>query len=139
MLHTITNANFRDQAGVSCRKAVRNSLAFLTAGMVMGGVAQAQDKTPAPHQIVATNSIAATTWERDTEPTIEWGSRTRVSGLIVDLIKSHQTWLMLNPPSQARYLSAPIPAYLQPVQIPLTMNEKLEVSEPDFALFSISF
>ena len=139
MLHTIANANFPDQAGVSFKKAVRHTLALLTAGVVMSGVAQAQDKTPAPHQIVATNSIAAITLETKTEPTIEWGSRTRVSGLFVDLIKSHQTWLMLNPPSQTRDLSGPIPAYLQPIKAPLTMNETLEISEPDFAFFSFSF
>jgi len=136
-----TNAfdNFFDQKDSRLTKAARRSLKLFVVSAVMCGAAQAQDNAALIHQGVATNSTTHITLKTNTAPTLAWGSRTQVSGLIVDLIRPRQTWIMLKPSGPARDQSAPIPRYLLPVTAPLSMNDDLAVHEPGIALFHFSF
>lgn len=162
MLFTKPEDSFLDQATfprMKAARAVRNRLAWLTASVMIAGVSSAQDKVPLIAPMMASNSIAAPVLQTQaqlplnqaiatnvmasislpvpTEPTLTLGSGTRVSGLFVDLIKPQQSWVMLNPPKQARYWSEPIPRYLLPLTAPSSMDEK--PGEPDFALFRFDF
>lgn len=120
-------------------KGVRDNLALLVASLVMSGVVQAQDKSVLSHQGLVTNSIAGITLEMKTEPKLVLGSNTRMSGLLVDLIRPQQSWAMLNPSVAARDLPRPIPRYVPPVEAPHPINDDLAVHEPDFALLRLSF
>jgi len=137
MLYTIAFEKVLTGVRVPFLKTARNSLALLAAGVVMSGVAQAQDQTTLSHQTVPTNSTASLALPTNTLPTVTWRSQTQASGLIVDLIKPQQTWAMLNPPREAGDVS--IPTNRPPAKAPLIVNDNLGVRETDFAWFSFNF
>lgn len=128
-----------DQIDGRFLKAARRTLALLAVSAVMCGTAQAQDNAAQIHEGVATNSPAHVTVETNTAPTLASGSKTRVSGLIVDLIRPQQTWVMPKPSGPSRYQSVPITRYLLPITAPLSMNDNLAVHEPGLALLRFSF
>ena len=115
------------------------NLALVTAGVVLAGAVQAQEKAVLSHQNVSSpTSNSNITLQMKTEPKLAWGSRTQVSGLFVDLIKPQQTWVMLNPPKPAWELPKPTPRHLLPVTAPRPINDPT-VHELDFALLRLSF
>lgn len=130
------------QAGRSYfMRVVRNSLVLFAASVVLSGAVQAQDKAALLHRGDSpTNTTAHITWERTSEPTVAWGSGTRLTGLFVNLIKPQQTWAMLNPSVPARNLPTPVPPSLRPITAPRVSNDDPAVhAESDFALLRFSF
>lgn len=139
MLYTMPIDKFLNQIVTPLRKGVRTGLAVSAITGLLSRAAQAQDKAPAPNLVVTTNSLPSLTWQTKMEPSWAWGPRTQVSGLFVDLLMPQRSWVMLNPPRQARDLSGLTSRYPLPMAALLPMNGNQELREPNFALLRFRF
>jgi hypothetical protein len=126
------------EAEAAGMKTVRNSLVLFAANVFLGEAALAQDQSALSHQGAAAQSTHAITLEMKTEPTLAWGSNTRLSGLFVNLITPQKTWTMLNPSVPPQNLPDPVPPHLRPVKAPRPISDP-SVHELDFALLRFSF
>jgi hypothetical protein len=131
--------NASEQSQVLDMKTLLNSLAWLAAGVVLTGAAQAQDKGVLFHQGTGTDASARITLEMNTEPQMTLDSGTQVSGLFVDLMRPQQTWAMLDPSAPAENLSGPAPRLLPPLTAPRQFNDDPTVHDLNFALLRFSF
>jgi hypothetical protein len=126
--------------------AVRNILVLLIASGATFGAAQAKaqanDQFAFSHQGALTNSAPVSiSWalkKPQTEPQLALGSKTQVTGLVMDCLTPRQTWNMLNPPAPVQAPQIPMPPLLAPVKTPAAVNDQA-VHEPDFALIRLRF
>ncbi len=121
-------------------KGVRKNAVLVVAGFVLAGTALAQDESVLSFD-QGTSAYFATNiaLERQMEPQLVLGTRTRITGLIVDCALPRQTWTMLNSSSPGRILSKSLPPSMLPVKVPCTFNGNLTVHDADFALIQFSF
>jgi len=118
--------------------ALRKIFLGVAAGMLAAGISQAQDKSALVQPGMTTNATPVLILERPTEPHYDLGSRTLVSGLVVDFIEPQQTWDVLNPALPAP--AVPKPDVLMPPAVvappPLSGPEN---HGPNFAVLRFSF
>src|SRR5271157_4755505 len=120
-------------------RGVRNSLMGLMVGIVLAGNIHAQDKSAAFNQTFLTNGTVAFNLEARSEPTIQLGSSTRLTGLFVDFSQPSQTWAMLNPPGPDQEPPLAIAPSLLPVEMPRSLSDPAIDHEAHFVLLRLSF
>ena len=118
--------------------ALRKTFFGLAAGMLVAGSGQAQDKSALVQPVVTTNTTPALVLEKTTVPHFDLGSRTLVSGLVVDFIEPQQTWDVLNPALSAPVQPKPDVLMPPPVVAPLPLSGPVNHG-PNFAILRISF
>ena len=118
--------------------AIRKMFLSLTAGVLATGVVQAQDKSALVQPGITTNTTPALVLEKSPLPHYDLGSRTQISGLVVDFIEPQQTWDVLNPALTGPALPKPDVLMPPPVVAPTPISGP-EHHGPNFAILRISF
>jgi len=114
-------------------------LLWLASGVALAGMVQAQDKSASFNQLIQTNSNVKFSLDVKSEPTIQLGSHSQLSGLFVDLSDPPQTWAMLNPPTPVKDPQTVLPPCLLPLQVPRSPSDPAAVHGADFILLRLSF
>ena len=118
--------------------AVRKTFLAVTAGVLVGGMVHAQEKSALTQPATTTNATPSLVLEKKLAPHYDLGSRTQISGLMVDFIEPQQTWDVLNPtlpaPTQPKpdVLMPPVVVAPPPISGPVNHG-------PNFAFLRISF
>jgi hypothetical protein len=118
--------------------ALSKTFLGLAAGMLISGTGQAQDKSALVQPDITTNTTPALLLEKKLEPHYDLGSRTLVSGLVVDFIEPQQTWDVLNPALPGTVLPTPDILMPPPVVAPSPISGP-ENHGPNFAVLRFSF
>ncbi len=119
-------------------KGMSNKLALFAASFMIAGVALAQDKSVSFHQETVTNSTTNITFKLESEPKLQLGPNSELTGLFVDLLRPQETLMMLDPSVPSKNLTSPVPPSLLPV-MPLQPLSNPAVHEANFAFLRLSF
>jgi hypothetical protein len=111
----------------------------LMVGVVLAGNLHAQDKSASSKQTFLTNGIVAFNFEARSEPTIQLGSSTLLTGLFVDFSQPSQTWAMLNPPGPVQEPPPALAPSLPPIEVPPSLDDPANVRGANFVLLRLSF